>query len=57
MGKFLLTEIKRFLKNKGINLQPQEYLESLGKTLYTKITEVLRSEMDEVTEEECIENI
>ncbi len=38
-------------------MQPNEYLESLGKILYTKITEVLRSEMDEVTEEECIEYI
>ncbi|MEM4347039.1 MAG: MjaI family restriction endonuclease [Candidatus Altiarchaeota archaeon] len=51
---FYLQKLRDFLKNKGINLQPMEYLESLGKTLYTKITEVLRSEMDEVTEEECI---
>ncbi|MCW1296713.1 MAG: MjaI family restriction endonuclease [Candidatus Parvarchaeota archaeon] len=54
---FYLQKLRDFLKNKGINLQPTEYLESLGKTLYTKITEVLRSEMDEVTEEECIEYI
>ncbi|MCX8179362.1 MAG: MjaI family restriction endonuclease [Candidatus Aenigmarchaeota archaeon] len=54
---FYLEKLRNFLKNKGINLQPMEYLESLGKTLYTKITEVLRSEMDEVTEEECIEYI
>jgi len=38
-------------------LPPEEYLENLGKTLYTKVTEVLRSEMDEVTEEDCIEYI
>jgi len=29
----------------------------LGKTLYTKITEVMRAEMDEVTEEDCINYI
>lgn len=54
---FYLRKLKDFLKNKGINLQPAEYLEGLGKTLYTKITEVLMSEIDEVTEEECIEYI
>lgn len=54
---FYFQKLKDFLKNKGINLHPNEYLESLGKTLYIKITEVLRAEIDEVTEEECIEYI
>jgi len=55
--RFYLQKLKDFLKDKGINLPPEEYLESLGKTLYIKVTEVLRSEMDEVTEEDCIEYI
>jgi len=55
--KFYLKKLDGFLKNKRINVAPEEYLESLGKTLYTKITEVLRYEIDEVTEEDCIQYI
>lgn len=55
--KFYFQKLRNFLEKKGVNLQPIEYLESLGKTLYIKITEALRSEMDEVTEKECIEYI
>jgi hypothetical protein len=55
--KFYFQKLKDFLRDKGINLTPEEYLESLGKKLYTKVTEVLRSEIDEVTEEECIKYI
>jgi len=54
---FYFQKLKDFLKRKGIHLQPKEYLESLGKTLYTKITEALRSEIDEVTEEDCMKYI
>ncbi|MCM8810449.1 MAG: MjaI family restriction endonuclease [Candidatus Omnitrophica bacterium] len=54
---FYFEKLKEFLKNKRINLQPKDYLESLGKTLYTKISEVLKFEIDEVTEEECIKYI
>jgi hypothetical protein len=55
--KFYFKKLDDFLKNKRINLAPEEYLENLGKTLYTKITEVLRCEIDEVTEEDCIRYI
>lgn len=55
--KFYFQKLAEFLKKRGINLQPKEYLESLGQTLYTKVTEVLRAEMDEVTEKDCIEYI
>jgi len=51
---FYFQKLGDFLKKKGININPKEYLISLGKTLYIKITEVLRAEMDEVTEEDCI---
>lgn len=54
MGIIYFQKLEEFLKKKGINLKPEKYLESLGKTLYTKITEVLRAEIDEVTEEDCI---
>ncbi|MBC7129532.1 MAG: MjaI family restriction endonuclease [Thermoplasmatales archaeon] len=54
---YYFQKLDEFLKHKEINLQPMEYLESLGKTLYTKVTEVLRSEIDEVTEEDCIRYI
>lgn len=55
--KFYFQKLKDFLRKKRINLEPEEYLISLGKTLYIKITEVLRAEMDEVTEEDCIKYI
>ena len=55
--RFYLQKLEDFLRDKGINLPPEEYLESLGKTLYIKVTEVLRSEMSEVTEKDCIEYI
>ncbi|CUS92179.1 MjaI family restriction endonuclease [Candidatus Kryptonium thompsonii] len=54
---FHFKKLEDFLKKKDINLTPAEYLQDLGKKLYIKITEVLRSEIDEVTEEECIEYI
>lgn len=51
---YYLQKLEEFLKKQNINLKPEEYLESLGKTLYTKITEVMRAEIDTVTEEDCI---
>jgi len=36
---------------------PKEYLEELGRKLYTKITEVIQYEVAEVTERDCIDYI
>lgn len=41
-------------KKDGIKIT-REYIEGLGQTLYVKITEVIRSELDSITEEECID--
>lgn len=36
------------------NVYPKEHLIEIGKKLYVKITEVLRAEIDDITEENCI---
>jgi hypothetical protein len=45
------------LNQKGIDLLPQECIRDLGRKLYTKITEVLQAEIEEVTEEDCLQYI
>ena len=40
-------------KRNGIRIT-REYLEELGRTLYTKLTEVVHCELSAITEEECI---
>jgi len=37
------------------NIRPKEHIIELGKKLYVKITEVIRAEVDAVTEEDCID--
>jgi hypothetical protein len=37
------------------NVKPKEHIEDLGKKLYMKIMEVIRSEVAEVTEQDCID--
>ena len=37
------------------NVRSKEHIESLGRRLYVKITEVISAEVDEVTENDCIE--
>ncbi len=37
------------------NVRPLSHIEELGKKLYTKITEVIQSEIEDVTEKDCIE--
>lgn len=39
------------------NVRPKEHIIDLGKKLYVKITEVVTSEVEEVTEEDCINYI
>ncbi|MBT7092511.1 MAG: MjaI family restriction endonuclease, partial [Bacteroidetes bacterium] len=41
-------------KKDGIRIT-REYITGLGETLYTKISEVIRSELDSISEEECID--
>jgi len=47
-------KLKKFLERKKIYIKPDAYLEDLGKKLYTKISEVLKKEIEEVSEEDCI---
>ncbi|BAU23857.1 hypothetical protein THC_1492 [Caldimicrobium thiodismutans] len=55
--KYYFNKLADFLKSKGISLSPKEYIDHLGKKLYIKITEVIQAEIEEVTEEDCIEYI
>ena len=54
---FYYKNLANFLKNKGISLSPKEYIEDLGRKLYMKITEIIQAEIEEVTEENCIQYI
>lgn len=55
--KYYYKKLANFLKSKGISLSPQEYIEDLGRKLYVKITEIIQAEIEEVTEENCIQYI
>jgi hypothetical protein len=55
--QFYYEKLSAFLKSKGISLSPEEYIEDLGRKLYIKITEVIQAEIEEVTEEDCIQYI
>ena len=44
---------KYYLKN----VRSRDHIESLGKMLYTKITEVIQSEVEEITEQDCMDYI
>jgi len=52
---FYYGKLAEMLKQKRINLSPQEYIEGLGRKLYTKITEVIQAEIEEVTEKDCLQ--
>lgn len=39
------------------NVDPEEHLTALGRKLYVKVSEVLRAEVDGITEEDCIDFI
>lgn len=54
---FYYKKLSEMLKEKGINLLPDEYLQDLGRKLYAKVTEVIQAEIEEVTEEDCIQYI
>lgn len=54
---YYFEKLRGFLIEQNINLEPEEYLKSLGETLYIKITEVMRKEIDDVKLEDCIRYI
>ena len=37
------------------NVRSREHIESLGKKLYVKITEVIQAEVEEITEQDCVD--
>ncbi|ARN57281.1 MjaI restriction endonuclease [Sedimentisphaera salicampi] len=39
------------------NVRSKEHIEELGRKLYVKITEVIQAEVEEITEQDCIEYI
>lgn len=39
------------------NIYPKKHLIEIGKKLYVKISEVLRAEIDDITEEDCIDYV
>ncbi|MCD6451447.1 MAG: MjaI family restriction endonuclease [Acidobacteria bacterium] len=55
--QFYFKKLKMFLESKKISLDPKEYLASIGKRLYIKVSEVIHSEVEEVTESDCLEYI
>jgi len=54
---FYYQKLTEMLNQKGINLSPLDYIQDLGRRLFTKITEVIQAEIEEVTEEDCIQYI
>jgi len=54
---FYFNKLENFLKERKINIPPEEYLNELERRLYIKISEVLQREIEEVTEEDCIQYI
>ena len=37
------------------NVRPKEHIEDLGRKLYVKITEVIAAEVDQISEDDCIQ--
>lgn len=54
---FYYKKLAEMLRQKEINLSPQQYLQDLGRKLYMKITEVIQAEIEEVTEKDCLQYI
>lgn len=55
--EFYFAKLADLVREKGMPLSAQAYLEDLGRKLYIKITEVIEAEIREVTEEDCIQYI
>lgn len=54
---FYYRKLAGMLEEKGIDLSPEEYIQELGRKLYTKVTEVIQAEIEEVTERDCLQYI
>lgn len=54
---FYYKKLSEILREKNICLSPQEYIQDVGQKLYTKITEVIQAELEEVNEEDCLRYI
>ncbi len=54
---FYYKKLAEMLIEKKIDLTPREYIQDLGRRLYTKITEVIQAEIEEVTEDDCLRYI
>jgi len=50
-------DIKEWRDYYFLNVRSKEHIEDLGKKLYIKITEVIHSEVEEITEKDCIDYI
>jgi hypothetical protein len=46
---------KEWEKYYFVNVKSREHIENLGRKLYVKITEVLAAEVEDITEQDCIE--
>lgn len=55
--EYYFRKLRDFLKEKGMNFEPEEYITHLGLKLYIKISETLAAEIDEVTENDCVDYI
>ncbi|GLI48936.1 hypothetical protein PLETTINGATMO_11050 [Pseudothermotoga lettingae TMO] len=55
--QFYYKKLAGLLKTNNISLSPEEYIEELGRKLYVKVTEVIQAEIEEVTEDDCIQYI
>jgi len=55
--EFYYQKLGEFLRSKGVSLSPKEYIDYLGRKLYVKITEVIQAEIEEVSEDDCINYI
>lgn len=54
---FYYNKLSEFLRSKGIDLSPQEYIKNIASKLYVKITENIQAEIERVTEEDCFQYI
>ncbi len=50
---FYFRKLEEFLRDKGVELSPKEYLEELGRRLHSKVTEVLAKEIQDVDLDAC----
>ncbi len=52
--KCYFENLRTFLRSRGIDIPPRDYIRALSEKLYVKITEIIHKEVDEITVEDCI---